>query len=72
MFDTRAPKTGRMPMGAAAKGIGAALRRRGGCLLAEPEGFFVGDIAWPLLDGEDARVTEWAKPLILTTADLTV
>ena len=72
VFDTRVPKTGRMPMGAAAKGIGAALRRRGGRLLAEPESFFVGDIAGPLLDDEDARATEWAKSLIPTTADLTV
>ncbi len=45
----------------AAKPIADALVRKGGQLIAPPEGFFVQDMQGPLVEGELARATRWAE-----------
>jgi flavodoxin len=45
----------------AAKKIADGLKKKGGELLAEPEGFFVRDTEGPLLEGELERAAEWAR-----------
>lgn len=45
----------------AAKHIADGLTRRGGELIAPPEGFYVGGMEGPLLEGELDRAAEWAR-----------
>jgi flavodoxin len=47
--------------GYAAKPIGDALKKKGGNLVAEGEGFFVKGSEGPLKEGELARAAAWAK-----------
>ncbi|MEW6515341.1 MAG: flavodoxin [candidate division FCPU426 bacterium] len=49
--------------GYAAKHIVSALKKKGGKVIAEPEGFFVADEKGPLKAGETERAAEWAKQL---------
>ncbi|MDD3265367.1 MAG: hypothetical protein PHH02_05575, partial [Dehalococcoidales bacterium] len=70
-FDTGMPKQGKgfflkmvvKVLGYAAPRIAKTLSEKGGKLIAEPEGFLVDDKEGPLLEGEVARATEWAKAL---------
>ncbi len=48
----------------AAKHIADALTKKGGELVAEPEGFFVKDTEGPLVEGELERAEDWAKKLV--------
>jgi hypothetical protein len=49
--------------GYAASRIGKALRKKGGRLVVEPEGFFVDGMKGPLSEGEVERAREWAQKL---------
>ena len=68
-FDTRMPSedVGKglrfiMKMGGyAAPRIAEALKKKGGDLIAQPEGFFVKDKEGPLKEGELDRAASWAK-----------
>jgi flavodoxin I len=50
----------------AAERIAKALVKKGGTLIAEPEGFIVENKEGPLKQGELERATSWAKQLFLT------
>lgn len=50
--------------GYAAKPMADKLVRKGGQLTLPPEGFYVGGIEGPLLDGERERAAEWARKII--------
>jgi len=71
-FDTRFPATdvGKglrfiMKMGGyAAPRIAEALKKKGGHLVAPPEGFFVKDKGGPLKEGELERAAGWAKGIL--------
>lgn len=52
--------------GYAAKRIADQLKKLGGNLIVEPEGFFVKDTEGPLLDGEIERASAWAVSLLET------
>ncbi|MFZ5916504.1 MAG: flavodoxin family protein [Chloroflexota bacterium] len=64
-FDTRTPPTilSRI-FGFAAPRIASRLEKKGGTLLALPEGFLVQGIKGPLKEGELERATAWAKELV--------
>jgi flavodoxin len=47
--------------GYAAKRIAGDLQKRGGTLIASPEGFFVAGEQGPLKDGELERAAEWGR-----------
>lgn len=47
--------------GYAAKPIADRLEKKGGSLVAPPEGFFVKDSEGPLKDGELERAADWVK-----------
>ena len=47
--------------GYAAKPISDALVKKGGTLVAQPEGFYVEDTEGPLKDGELERAAEWVR-----------
>lgn len=47
--------------GYASKSIAGKLRKKGGLLIAEPEGFFVTGESGPLKEGEEIRAGLWAK-----------
>jgi flavodoxin I len=49
--------------GYAAQPIARRLQKKGGKLVAEPEGFYVKDKEGPLEDGELERASEWAASL---------
>lgn len=49
--------------GFAASRIAKALKKKGGVLVVEPEGFFVEGMEGPLSEGEIERAREWAKKL---------
>jgi flavodoxin len=49
--------------GFAAGRIAKQLRAKGGKLVGLPEGFLVGDMEGPLVEGELERATEWARSL---------
>lgn len=51
------------PAAYAAKHLADGLEKRGGTLLAPPEGFFVGGTEGPLKDGELERAARWAERL---------
>jgi len=63
-FDTRTPPTrlGRI-FGYAAPRIADRLEKKGGTLLAPPEGFFVEGIKGPLKEGELERAAGWAQEI---------
>lgn len=46
--------------GYAAKPIADRLAKKGGQLVAQPEGFYVADTKGPLVEGELERAAEWA------------
>jgi len=48
----------------AAGKIADALKKKGGSLVAEPEGFFVEGKEGPLKEGELSRATTWAKGIL--------
>ena len=50
--------------GYAAKHIAASLKKKGGELIAPPEGFLVAGEEGPLLKGEEERASNWAKNLL--------
>jgi flavodoxin len=50
--------------GYAAKPIANRLQKKGGALIAPPEGFMVNGKEGPLKDGERARAADWAKHLV--------
>ncbi|MFC1958136.1 flavodoxin family protein [Chloroflexota bacterium] len=49
--------------GYAAPHIASALNKKGGNLIAPPEGFFVKDKEGPMKEGEQARAAAWAKEI---------
>lgn len=49
--------------GYAAKPIASRLTRKGGALVAEPEGFCVSGTEGPLVDGEAERAAAWARQI---------
>ena len=51
--------------GYAAKPISDGLAKKGGNVIAEPEGFIVVDSEGPMKEGELERAAEWAKKLAL-------
>jgi flavodoxin len=51
--------------GYAAKPIAEKLKKKGGNLLAPPEGFYVKDSEGPLKDGELERAADWAGDFLL-------
>ena len=60
-FDTRTKRT---IFGYAAPRIARSLEKRGGKLVAPPEGFFVLGLEGPLKEGELERAAGWAKGLV--------
>jgi hypothetical protein len=61
-FDTRIEKVRRLP-GSAAKKAAKLVRHEGFAAAAEPESFYVGDTAGPLLPGELDRARAWGVRL---------
>jgi flavodoxin len=53
--------------GYAAKPIADRLEKKGGELAIPPEGFYVGDMKGPLLEGELERAADWAKEIVEAT-----
>lgn len=49
--------------GYAAKPIAGMLKKKGGSLVQQPEGFYVKDSEGPLKDGELERAARWAQSL---------
>ena len=71
-FDTRTIMDEKVPailrfmariFGYAAKPIAARLQKKGGMLVASPEGFFVTGTEGPLAGGELERAAAWAKKM---------
>jgi len=60
-FDTRVTSRWAAVFGYAAGRIAKSLKRKGGTLVASPEGFFVEGTEGPLKDGELERADAWAK-----------
>lgn len=52
--------------GYAAKPIAKRLEKRGGELVAPPEGFYVADTEGPLLEDELERAADWARQIAAT------
>jgi flavodoxin len=50
--------------GYAAKPIADRLVKKGGELVLAPEGFYVGDVEGPLLEGELERAADWAQQIV--------
>jgi flavodoxin len=48
----------------AAKRIADKLQKKGGTLIAPPEGFYVEDTEGPLVPGELERASSWAKNIV--------
>ena len=63
-FDTRATSKFARVFGYAAGRIGGHLKRKGGVLIASPEGFFVTGTKGPLKEGELERAAVWAKGIL--------
>jgi hypothetical protein len=53
--------------GYAAKRIATQLKKAGGKLIAQPEGFYVEDIEGPLKPGELERAADWARQLLVAS-----
>jgi len=49
--------------GYAAKPISDRLEKAGGERVAPPEGFYVGEVQGPLLEGELERAADWARQI---------
>jgi flavodoxin len=62
-FDTRHKWKVVRIFGYAAYYIADVLKRKGGNLIAPPEGFFVDSTKGPLIDGEIERAAAWSKSL---------
>ena len=62
-FDTRAKSFITKLFGYAAPRIESSLKGKGGNITAQPQGFFVVSTKGPLVDGEEARATTWAKAI---------
>jgi flavodoxin I len=60
-FDTRSQAKLARLFGNAAGRIAGNLKRKGGTLIASPEGFFVTGTKGPLREGELERAAAWAK-----------
>ncbi len=65
-FDTRLSTRLVGIFGYAAGRIADSLKRKGGILIASPEGFFVKGRKGPLKEGELERAADWAKQIIAT------
>jgi flavodoxin I len=63
-FDTRISKKIVGIFGYAAGRIAGNLKKKGGALIASPEGFFVTGGEGPLKEGELERAATWAKRLL--------
>jgi flavodoxin len=63
-FDTRIPKKIVGVFGYAAGRIAGNLKKKGGTLVASPEGFFVTGGQGPLKEGELERAAGWAKGIL--------
>lgn len=66
-FDTRMESRFARIFGYAAPRIADKLRKQGGDLRSEPEGFFVNGKEGPLRDGELERAVGWAKKIAEST-----
>ena len=62
-FDTRAKSFIVKLFGWAATKIEDSLKGKGGNITAQPQGFFVKATKGPLVEGEEARATTWAKAI---------
>ena len=62
-FDTRVSTKVVAIFGYAAGRIAGSLKRKGGTLVAPPQGFFVKGTEGPLKDGELERAAGWAKEI---------
>ncbi len=60
-FDTRVSTRVATVFGYAAGRIAGSLKRKGGTLVASPQGFFVKGTEGPLKEGELERAAGWAK-----------
>jgi flavodoxin I len=69
-FDTRTDSIWNrlIPFGYAAPRIASILERRGGILVASPEGFVVLGIKGPLREGELGRAAGWARAIAAAVA----
>jgi flavodoxin len=65
-FDTRLSTRWVRIFGYAAGRIADSLKRKGGTLIASPEGFFVKGKEGPLKEGELERAVDWAKQITAT------
>ena len=63
-FDTRIPTKLVKVFGYAAGRIANNLKKKGGNLIASPEGFFVTGGKGPLKEGELERAADWAKGML--------
>jgi flavodoxin I len=63
-FDTRSTSKFARVFGNAAGRIARNLEKKGGTLVASPEGFFVTGTKGPLKDGELERAKAWAKGIL--------
>ncbi len=63
-FDTRISSRLASIFGNAAGRISRSLKRKGGSLMASPEGFFVEGTEGPLKEGEVDRAAGWAKKIV--------
>lgn len=63
-FDTRFSTKWVVVFGYAAGKIARALERKGGILVASPEGFFVEGTKGPLREGELERAADWVKEIV--------
>jgi flavodoxin I len=63
-FDTRSTSKFARVFGNAAGRIARNLEKKGGTLVASPEGFFVTGTKGPLKDGELERAAAWAKGIL--------
>ncbi len=62
-FDTRMKSFWVKMFGWASDKIEASLKGKGGNITAQPQGFFVKSAKGPILEGEEARATTWAKAI---------
>jgi flavodoxin I len=63
-FDTRLSARWVRIFGFAAGRIGSTLEKKGGALVASPEGFFVKGTEGPLKEGEVERAARWAQEIV--------
>lgn len=68
-FDTRVTYRWLKVIGFAAKRMARLLEKKGGKLIAEPQGFYVHDKEGPLVDGEIERARQWAATVASKTQE---